>query len=211
MYCGNCGAQNPDGAAHCGNCGAPLNTGAQGGAVAASAKKNRNIGIAITVGLVVVVVAAVLIIIFAVGGGSPKSVAEDMLEALFDGDLDKIVKMVPDELIKGIAKEEDMTTREAREELSDMLEDELDGVSDYISMMDVSVKATGEDDYDSDELDDVKDDYADYDVKVKSAKTVEVKVSMEFLGQKQTEELDVPVVKIGGDWYVDFINLDKVF
>ena len=211
MYCGNCGAQNPDGAAHCGNCGAPLNTGAQGGAVAASAKKNRNIGIAITVGLVVVVVAAVLIIIFAVGGGSPKSVAEDMLEALFDGDLDKIVKMVPDELIKGIAKEEDMTTREAREELSDMLEDEFDGVFDYISMMDVSVKATGEDDYDSDELDDVKDDYADYDVKVKSAKTVEVKVSMEFLGQKQTEELDVPVVKIGGDWYVDFINLDKVF
>ena len=78
-------------------------------------------------------------------------------------------------------------------------------------MMDVNVKATGEDDYDRDELDDVKDDYADYDVKVKSAKTVEVKVSMEFLGQKQTEELDVPVVKIGGDWYVDFINLDKVF
>lgn len=213
MFCGNCGAQNPDGAVHCGNCGAPLNAGPAalaGAADAAVAKRNRTIGIAVVAAIAaIIVVAVVLIAVLAGGGGSPKGVAVDMVEAVFDADIDKIVNMIPDKLIKGYAKEEGISSREAREDFTYMLKRELN--DDYLGMFEFTVKAGDVEKYDRDELSDIKDMYSDFGVKVKDARTVEVEITVKLLGQKESEDIDVPVVKIGGDWYVDFLGLDGAF
>ncbi len=211
MYCGNCGAQNPDGAAHCGNCGAPLNPAPAAGGNQ-SAKKNRAIGIAVIAGAVAVVAAVVLLVVLLGGGGSSsaKSAAVDFVETMFDGKISKLVDMVPDELLKGLAKERDISKSEARDMLAGGLE-ELESYTGILKLAKLKVGHAEVEDMDRDDLDRLKDDYAEYDVKVKDGKTVEVEVSMEFMDEKETETIDVPVVKIGGSWYVDFMNLDDMF
>ena len=79
MFCGKCGNNVPDGAVVCPACGAPT-----GAAPAPGAKKpNKNL-IAGIVG-VVVVIALVIVLISSCGGGSPESMAEDFVDALYGG------------------------------------------------------------------------------------------------------------------------------
>lgn len=79
MFCGKCGNNVPDGAVVCPACGAPT-----GAAPAPGVKKpNKNL-IAGIVG-VVVVIALVIVLISSCGGGSPESMAEDFVDAMFSG------------------------------------------------------------------------------------------------------------------------------
>ena len=79
MFCGKCGNNVPDGAVVCPACGAPT-----GAAPAPGAKKpNKNL-IAGIVG-VVAVIALVIVLISSCGGGSPESMAEDFVDAVYGG------------------------------------------------------------------------------------------------------------------------------
>lgn len=252
MYCGNCGAQNPDGAAHCGNCGAPLARPAGGDnqtTVAAdqfqqpqyqqpqyqqpqyqqpqyqqpqyqqpqyqqpqyqqpqyqqpAKSKNKIVGIVAAIAVIAVVVILAIVLF---GGGSAKGVAEDFVNAVLKGDTDKIVDCLPDDLIKSVAKDEGISVKEARQEIAEEMESQLGDYTAVMGMFDFKVKAVDEDDYDSDELRDVKDMYEDFDVKVKDAETVEVEISLEFMGETESDTMDIPMVKIGGSWYVDVVS-----
>ena len=79
MFCGKCGNNVPDGAVVCPACGAPTVAAPAPGAK----KPNKNL-IAGIVG-VVVVIALVIVLISSCGGGSPESMAEDFVDALYGG------------------------------------------------------------------------------------------------------------------------------
>ena len=79
MFCGKCGNNVPDGAVVCPACGAPTVAAPAPGAK----KPNKNL-IAGIVG-VVVVIALVIVLISSCGGGSPESMAEDFVDAIFSG------------------------------------------------------------------------------------------------------------------------------
>lgn len=210
MYCGNCGAQNPDGAVHCGNCGAALNPAPT--VDAATSKKHRTIGIAAIAGAVAVVAVIVLLIVLLSGGGNsgPKAAARDFVETMLSGKMNKLADMIPDELLTGVAKEQGLTKSEARDQLAKGL-DQLSGIGGILQLVEFKIGEADVESMDRDDLKRVKDAYSKYDVKVKDGKTVELELTMEYLGEKQTETMDVPTVKIGGDWYVDFLNLDDMF
>ncbi len=216
MFCGNCGAQNPDGSAFCSECGAPLapSTPAapSGGAAAAAAPadKHKIIGIA-AVGVAALVV--LIIIIALCSGRSAKSAAKSFMEAVFDGDGEEIVDLLPKGVIKSYAERMDIKTKEAKKALEENYEDQFDGLAEMMEDLKVTIKVTGDDEYDDEDLDDIKEAYKSVDVKVKDAKVMLVKLTIKYKGEKLEldEPVEVPVVKVGGSWYLDIQELGSRF
>ena len=104
MFCGACGAKNPDGAAFCQSCGAPLRemqaeAVPQGGSAAdsiQSSQRNKMIGIA------AVAAAAIVVVFLAVnllGGRGYESTVTKFLDATLDGDAETIISLLPDKMV----------------------------------------------------------------------------------------------------------------
>lgn len=212
MFCGKCGAKNDDSAVFCAECGnriaaaqpaapaAPATTEAP--ATATGSKpgftlNNRNIGI-----IAVAAVAALALIIgcfFIFGGRSYKDVVKDYFKATEKADAKLMMELLPDDLIKYVMKEEDMT----RKEMVEDLQDSLDMIHRYYDDVKISYEITDTDDFDKDDLEDIKEDYKEIGVKVKDAMVVEVEVTMELDGNERTTTQELTLIKVGGSWYLD--------
>ena len=212
MFCGKCGAKNNDSAVFCAECGnriaaaqpaapaAPATTEAP--ATATGSKpgftlNNRNIGI-----IAVAAVAALALIIgcfFIFGGRSYKDVVKDYFKATEKADAKLMMELLPDDLIKYVMKEEDMT----RKEMVEDLQDSLDMIHRYYDDVKISYEITDTDDFDKDDLEDIKEDYKEIGVKVKDAMVVEVEVTMELDGNERTTTQELTLIKVGGSWYLD--------
>lgn len=212
MFCGKCGAKNDDSAVFCAECGnriaaaqpaapaAPATTEAP--ATATGSKpgftlNNRNIGI-----IAVAAVAALALIIgcfFIFGGRSYKDVVKDYFKATEKADAKLMMELLPDDLIKYVMKEEDMT----RKEMVEDLQDSLDMIHRYYDDVKISYEITDTDDFDKDDLKDIKEDYKEIGVKVKDAMVVEVEVTMELDGNERTTTQELTLIKVGGSWYLD--------
>ena len=222
MFCGKCGAKNDDSAVFCAECGnriqaaAPVTPAAPAAAAAPAAPaaaaapaptkskpgftlNNRNIGI-----IAVAAVAAIAVIIacfFIFGGRGYKDVVKDYFKAIEKADAKLMMDLLPDDLVKAVMKEEDMTKKEMTEELQDSLDD----MSDYYDIVEYEITDTEE--FDKDDLKELKEDYEDYDVKVKDAMVVEVEVTMEVYGMETTQTMELTLIKVGGSWYLDIDSM----
>lgn len=206
MFCGKCGAQNPDGSAFCSECGAPLtDTSApapSGGAAAAAVDKHKLIGIAV-VGVAVLVL--IIVIIALCSGRGAKSTAKSFMEAAFDGDGEDVVDLLPKGVIKDYANRMGMKEKEAKKALADSYEDQFDSISEMMESMKITVKVSGEEEYSESQLEDIKASFSSIGVKVKDAKIMKVTLTLKHGGDKYElkSPVDVPVVKVGGSWYLD--------
>lgn len=220
MYCGKCGAKNPAGTAFCGSCGAPLGAEGTGAAVAVeekrpgasagqSASRNRKIGM-------IAVAAAAVVLVFAVfslfGGRSDKQTAEQFVEAVFRMDAEAIVDLLPRDVIRTM-EEKGYDEAELLEELDNLARDaresllprsyqggEIDAVCHVVDVSEVE----------GSQLTLIQGRYyTEVGMTITAAR--EVSVSLRIQSKEleiDTERmLEVPVVKSGGKWYVDAINI----
>ena len=208
MFCGKCGAKNDDSAVFCAECGNRIAAAQHAAPATATGSKpgftlnNRNIGI-----IAVAAVAALALIIgcfFIFGGRSYKDVVKDYFKAIEKADAKLMIELLPDDLIKSIMKEEDMTKKEMTEDL----QDKLDDIHEYYDKVKISYEITDTEEFDKDDLKDLKKDYKEYDVKVKDAMFVEVEVTLEFDGRDITNTMELTLIKVGGSWYLDIDSMD---
>ncbi len=213
MFCGKCGAKNDDSAVFCAECGAPVQAAAPVAPAASDIPanpvgskpgftlNNRNIGI-----IAVAAVAAIVLLItcfFIFGGRSYKAVVKDYFKATEKADAKLMMDLLPDDLIKSVMKEEDMTKKEMTEEL----QESLDMLHKYYDEVEISYEIEDTEEFDKDDLKDLKEDYKEYGVKVKDAMIVEVEVTMELDGDERTQTMELVLIKVGGSWYLDIDSM----
>jgi len=201
----NYAAQTPNYGAQTPNYGAaPSYTAPTYGAAPGGSKKSNPMG-AVLAAVAAIVVIILLISLF--GGNSPKKVAKKTMDAMMDCNMNKVVKLMHKDVIDAVLEELDMDEDdfedlldEASEEAKDGLEEMEDEYDDYK----ISYKIKDVEDMDDDEFDDLKDMYDDdLDIKVKKAKVVEIEVTEKYDGDKEEDDMELIIVKIGGKWYLD--------
>lgn len=216
MFCGKCGNNVPDGAVVCPACGAPT-----GAAPAPSAKKpNKNL-IAGIVG-VVVVIALVIVLISSCGGGSPKSMAEDFVDAVFSGDGEDVWDAVNLDKYLDISIESGELDEDEADDQKDDLIDELDSMCE--SSQDGFVLLFGKDwDYEV-EVTKVKDlknsdlrsfensiNGDDSDFEVSEGVSVSLKVSVSGDDDDMVLRPTFKFYKVDGDWIMDPNSIYSLF
>lgn len=217
MFCGACGAKNPDGAAFCQSCGAPLRemqaeAVPQGGSAAdsiQSSQRNKMIGIA------AVAVAAIVVVFLAfnlLGGRGYESTVTKFLDASLDGDAETIISLLPDEMVDQALEElgyHPSDRDEAVEELNAALQSAAGSLKEALGdNLKVSYNVVSAEDLSASKLLELRQSYSVYDIDVEGAKEVDVEmtVTATALDLSGTYTLTVPVVQVGRSWYLDAEN-----
>ena len=217
MFCGACGAKNPDGAAFCQSCGAPLRemqaeAVPQGGSAAdsiQSSQRNKMIGIA------AVAVAAIVVVFLAfnlLGGRGYESTVTKFLDASLDGDAETIISLLPNEMVDQALEElgyHPSDRDEAVEELNAALQSAAGSLKEALGdNLKVSYNVVSAEDLSASELLELRQSYSVYDIDVDGAKEVDVEmtVTATALDLSGTYTLTVPVVQVGRSWYLDAEN-----
>lgn len=222
MFCGACGAKNPDGAAFCQSCGAPLRemqaeAVPQGGSAAdsiQSSQRNKMIGIA-------AVAAAAIVVVFLafnlLGGRGYESTVTKFLDASLDGDAETIISLLPDEMVDQALEElgyHPSDRDEAVEELNAALQSAAGSLKDALGdNLKVSYNVVSAEDLSASKLLELRQSYSVYDIDVDGAKEVDVEmtVTATALDLSGTYTLTVPVVQVGRSWYLDAENFRIYF
>lgn len=217
MFCGACGAKNPDGAAFCQSCGALLRemqaeAVPQGGSAAdsiQSSQRNKMIGIA-------AVAAAAIVVVFLafnlLGGRGYESTVTKFLDASLDGDAETIISLLPDEMVDQALEElgyHPSDRDEAVEELNAALQSAAGSLKEALGdNLKVSYNVVSAEDLSASKLLELRQSYSVYDIDVDGAKEVDVEmtVTATALDLSGTYTLTVPVVQVGRSWYLDAEN-----
>lgn len=180
-------------------------------------KKKTGLIVGICVGGVVVIAAVVLLILWLTGvfggsNGSPKAVAESYVSAIMQPegvDGQAILDLLPDQLVnEAIAEGSFSSEREMAESLeyaAGTVAESLQYLEDYGISYEYTV-GQGTPVSES-ELSSVQDAYQEYNINVGAAQTVEVVFTLSYQGETMEETIEVPVVQIGGSWYLDSYSL----
>lgn len=217
MFCGACGAKNPDGAAFCQSCGAPLRemqaeAVPQGGSAAdsiQSSQRNKMIGIA------AVAAAAIVVVFLAVnllGGRGYESTVTKFLDATLDGDAETIISLLPDKMVDQALEElgyHPSDRDQAVEELDAALQSAAGSLKEALGdNLKVSYNVVSAEDLSASKLLELRQSYSVYDIDVEGAKEVDVEmtVTATALDLSGTYTLTVPVVQVGRSWYLDAEN-----
>ena len=208
MFCGKCGNNVPDGAVVCPACGAPT-----GAAPAPGAKKpNKNL-IAGIVG-VVAVIALVIVLISSCGGGSPESMAEDFVDAMFSGSGEDVWDAVNMDAYLDLSIESGEIDEDEADDVKDELIDEIDSTCE--SLQDGCEEQYGKDwDYEV-EVTKVKDlknsdlrsfensiNGDDSDLEVTDGVSVSLKVSVSGDDDDVVLRPTFEFYKVDGEWIMD--------
>ncbi len=217
MFCGACGAKNPDGAAFCQSCGAPLRemqaeAVPQGGSAAdsiQSSQRNKMIGIA-------AVAAAAIVVVFLafnlLGGRGYESTVTKFLDASLDGDAETIISLLPDKMVDQALEElgyHPSDRDQAVEELDAALQSAAGSLKEALGdNLKVSYNVVSAEDLSASKLLELRQSYSVYDIDVDGAKEVDVEmtVTATALDLSGTYTLTVPVVQVGRSWYLDAEN-----
>ena len=217
MFCGACGAKNPDGAAFCQSCGAPLRemqaeAVPQGGSAAdsiQSSQRNKMIGIA-------AVAAAAIVVVFLafnlLGGRGYESTVTKFLDATLDGDAETIISLLPDKMVDQALEElgyHPSDRDQAVEELDAALRSAAGSLKEALGdKLKVSYNVVSAEDLSASKLLELRQSYSVYDIDVDGAKEVDVEmtVTATALDLSGTYTLTVPVVQVGRSWYLDAEN-----
>lgn len=215
MFCGKCGAQNPDNAEFCANCGAKMYNPNNATAEKTNIKKKKanNLIGAFAVIIVLVLIAGVIFFIF--GGRSYNKTAEMFMESLLNADGKKFSKLVPKEIIGYVLEDEGYDAKDTAifiEEADEHLQNELDSLGRYLDDWSYTYKIMDDEDSSTRDLRDLQKLYKmKYKIKVKAYKTVPVEIIIRSGELEYTNIYNLPVVKIGMSWYLDTENLYKAF
>lgn len=225
MFCGKCGAELKENAKFCSKCGNVIDTNGEKGQSNSQVekykemvngnKKNKTVGM-IAVGVVVLILVVAVFCVF--GGRSYKKTIKEYVKASFNSDsdkaVDKIVKLLPEEVwektVESGKEEGDIDNEEeAKEFLAEKLEESYETIEEhYGEGFKYSYEIVDEDELRSPELEAIEDDFKDEDIRLEKeiteGKEVTVKVAVKSADGKTTadNELNVTVIKIGRSWYL---------
>ncbi len=213
MYCGQCGAKNDDAAAYCGNCGARL-TPAQPNPVARP-KPRRSKAPVLAAVAVVVVIAIVLVVWNPFGGRSPEKVVGQFVDSVLDGDLDGVLDVLPDGMVKkamGYEGISDSQMESLLEEGEDNLQSMLEQIDDYYGNWDYEYEILSMEDLHGSELTNIQNRYEELGYDVSAAKVVDVGMTLLVDGEEEAYETTrIYLIEIGRSWYFETIYSDSVF
>ena len=206
----------------CQACGAPLQTPQANAASArtttatASAtgtnQRNRIIGIA-------AVVVAAAIVVFLVsslfGGRSYEKTVDEFFGMITSADMGNILDLMPDDMVDYAMDEMGYSRDDLTRELDSMgqqLKSSLDSIASFLGAeVELSHKVLNAQDVIGGSLTALQEEYEDYDVTVKEAKMVDVELTVQAGSFEQSSNMSIPVIKVGGSWYLDVLNMDSVF
>lgn len=208
MFCGKCGAKNPDGAVFCSKCGEKMIVESNSVAINTQAekaqnskKKNKMVGM-VTVFAVLVVGAIVIFAVF--GGRGYKATADKFMDSIFSADAKAFLKLIPGEVAAQILEDEGYGAKDTdilEEELQDVFDDMLEAYEGWS----YTYKIISAEDFKAKALHDLQKTYEQkYDLEVESAKTVVVELTISEGKSEQTRKIEITVIKIGRSWYIDF-------
>ena len=157
---------------------------------------------------VVAGVAILLVIILAVflfSGRSYEKVVDQYFKAVFSGDAEQIVKLVPEEIWNYALEEYDGDEEEVLDSMQRMLEyayDTLEGYAeDYgVDLSKLSYEIVSENSMSRKDIQEIEDNYDDIDLEIDEGKELEVELSLPE--EANTGTLTITVVKIGRSWYL---------
>ena len=211
LYCGKCGTENPDGPRYGGPCGAPRGD-AQGGTAAAvvpvtsagASRRHRAVGIA---AVAAVAVAVVLLVTSLLGGRGYEETVEDFLDAAFSGDAHGILDTLPIKVLEDYADKNGMDVEAFYSEvdrLSQDLADELGAMPSYFGdQLSMDYEILGAESVSGEDLAQIQESYDAFDAEVREAKIVRIRLSFSAGEMEETWDGEVPVIRIGNDWYID--------
>lgn len=241
MFCGNCGANNPDDASVCGSCGAALTaeettsenlvdkiadkipdsiTDKIPDSIASKLPgggKNKLVALGAIVGVAVVALALVIWIASALlGGNGPKDVAAKYVKASMSAKGGKtLVSLLPDEYItRRLDNSSEYDTRaEMIQDLNDILEDSAEDTEEYYGKYKVKTEIRKVEDWKNSKIKEYnkKLDDRDYDLQIKDGADVKMRVTINGKDDKDSKTVTVSVIKVGNKWYMDFLNSSAVF
>ena len=199
-FCTNCGSEL-NGAAFCTNCGAKVEsapaTATGNNALLEKFNENKNLIIAGAAALLVIIIA---IIAFASCSGGYKSTLKAYMNAYKKGDAKRIVELMPEKLVKKMGGKSDVEDR-----IEESLDYQLDNLEDNDGdIKKMSYKISDVDKMDADDIKDLNREIKNYwgtKLDIKQAYEVEVEVTIPIDGDKETEDFEVTLVKIGRKWY----------
>ena len=205
LRCSHCGKLLAQDDSFCSGCGR---------AIKEKAKKGRSLGVGRIIGIAaaLAVLAVVIIAIVQLSTNTPKYVAKSHIEAVLSGDAEAVLDSYPPEVVEGIMDRELWTDYEMEAEI----DEELDKIrtkiiksygKNWTKELEV-LEVTGSN---SDKVQSVEERYEQYygvEIDIEDRNTVLVEVYIEGGGDWDLETIEVPVLKIDGKWYVDFISCD---
>lgn len=97
------------------------------------------------------------------------------------------------------------------EEFISQAENELQGMlafgGAFVGDLDFDIDITGNTDIKGTDLQEIQENYRTYDVDVSKAKNVHVTISLDTGTLSGSEDIEVPVIKVGRSWYLDLSSL----
>ncbi len=220
MFCGKCGANNPDGASFCKECGTPLASpaaseaepvsGAAGvNAIPSNQTKNYK-----KIGITVVVLAALAVIFLLSsifgggnGGSGAKSGEEAALRyanAMLEPDSREMYRLLP-EGVKG------NITEETYDRIDEITISHLRWIEKFDEYeWEYSCEVTKVTDVSESRLKDIQKLYQKYKVKVTAAQEAQVMLTIIVGNRTITETITIPVIKIGSDWYMHGVTMSDI-
>ena len=200
-FCANCGSQQPDEANVCGNCGnafAPENVVPQ---QVVTAKSKKPLIIAVIAAALVVVLVLVL---FVFTGGGYKKAIENRLDFSYGGDVSVYEDLAPQAYWDWREDNDASFDLEKRIEQLEKMREEADDEGEFD--VDYDFEVTKEVDLTEKELKTIKNGLKNnYDISndsVTDGVKVDVKIILEYDGDERTDESQLYIVEIDGDWYV---------
>ena len=164
------------------------------------------VGILTAIAAAIVSFVVVLAIVIAVAfSSSPKSVVKGYMKALLNADMSKYTDLLPDEVL-----DEHWPNESEQKEWVEIYNETIQDCYNYLDYKydddwEITYKIGDIEDVSTDLLRDIQEYYAErYDCKVQKVKTVELEVTLHFDGRKATKNIEMIVIKVGGNWYLDF-------
>ena len=181
---------------------------------AQQARHYRRIGImAVSAAALVVIAGITALCIFLFGGTSYQKAIDNMMKATLDADAKAAYAMLPKAYQQKMLKERGYANeREAIEDIANELENTKTGLDNLLGRgWQYSYKILSVENRSSRELRELKEEYLDdYDIQIDGAMEAEVEFAIRCEQGNQSSTLDVPLMKIGRSWYIDFANASNM-
>lgn len=233
MYCIKCGAENENNARFCVECGAKLQNVHMGRGNAVTEKKVteklpymnkveevtkksqkeslRKIKIVPIIILLILVAAVVVFPKFIMSGQEEKKIIKEFVKAEMTGDTQKIIDILPEEVLEAARTEGGMSRNELAEEMRKQFDSVIGTLeSAYGEDWKYSYKINSIKKVSQEDLEDIKDMYSndlELELDISEAKTAEVEINVSGNQIENSNTLDVSLIKVGGTWYLDFASL----
>lgn len=155
-----------------------------------------------------IAVVAIIVLVSLLGGRGYKKTVNKFMDAFLEADAETMLELIPKKSLDAIMDEFGYDADEL-DDLIDDVEDMLELQMGFMGLfaeddLDISYRIEDATSLPKDNVESRFGDYKDdFGVKVSAAKEVEVELTIKMGKDKETEPLDMTVVKVGGSWYID--------